>query len=58
MAETIKKRQREAAKREKKRDKAVRRAERKTQQEGRGPGVDGVDPDLIGIVPGPPSGPD
>jgi hypothetical protein len=50
---TVKKRQREASKREHQLEKAARRAQRKAQHETRGSDAAGEDPDLAGIVPGP-----
>lgn len=50
---TAKKRQREASKREQQREKAARRAQRKAERGPRGPGAQGEDPDVVGIVPGP-----
>jgi hypothetical protein len=51
---TVKKRQREAMKREHQREKAERRAERKkAQHETQGSNIGGEDPDLAGIIPGP-----
>jgi hypothetical protein len=48
---TITKRQREQARIAKQRDKAAKRAEKSTQ--ARRPTVDGVDPDIADIRPGP-----
>jgi hypothetical protein len=48
---TITKRQREQARIAKQKDKAARRAEKSTQV--RRPAVDGVDPDIADIRPGP-----
>ncbi len=53
---TVKKRQREAAKRERQQEKVARRAQRKQQHEARVPGAEGEDPDLVGIVAGPQPG--
>lgn len=50
---TQKKRQRESARKEQRADKAARRAERKAAKEAAGPRVEGEDPDIAGIVPGP-----
>jgi hypothetical protein len=50
---TLKKRQREASKREQQLQKAARRAQRRAQHETRGAGAAGEDPDLAGIVAGP-----
>lgn len=47
------KRQKERRREEKRKDKEVRRVERKNTADERGPVGDGEDPDLIGIVPGP-----
>ena len=50
---SLKKRQREMARKEQQADKAQRRAERKVQKDTRDPAEPGEDPDLAGIVPGP-----
>ncbi len=50
---TAKKRQREAAQRERRLEKAARRAQRKQPHEPRVPSAEGEDPDLVGIVAGP-----
>ena len=49
---TVRKRQKELAKREKKEAKAARRAARQAERDDREV-IDGVDPDLVGIQPGP-----
>jgi hypothetical protein len=51
--QSAKKRAREAARQEHARDKAQKREERKTTKSPKIIGVDGEDPDLAGIVPGP-----
>ena len=48
---SIVKRQKEQGRREKQKEKAEKRARR--QSEVKTPGVDGEDPDIAGIVPGP-----
>lgn len=50
---SVKKRQKEQARREHQREKADRKAERKAERDTREPGSPGEDPDLLGIVPGP-----
>jgi hypothetical protein len=50
---SVKKRQKEAARREHQQDKLERRALRKKEKGGREDLAPGEDPDLIGIVPGP-----
>ena len=50
---SLKKRQREMARKEQQADKAQRRAERKAQKDTRDPAEPGEDPDLAGIIPGP-----
>lgn len=50
---SLKKRQREMARKEQQADKAQRRAERKAEKDARDPAAPGEDPDLAGIVPGP-----
>ena len=47
------KRGREKAKKEKRQEKIDRRNQRKTDKEDRDPLLEGTDPDLIGIFPGP-----
>jgi hypothetical protein len=56
---SITKRNREQAKREKQQEKAARRAERAVERQRRADAaVDGEDPDIAGIVPGPQPRPD
>jgi hypothetical protein len=56
---SITKRNREQALREKREEKAARKAERAIEREKRAAAVaDGEDPDLAGIVPGPQPRPD
>jgi hypothetical protein len=50
---TFAKRQREQNQKDKASQKAARREERRTTKEPRAPGEDDIDPDLVGIVPGP-----
>ena len=50
---TFAKRQREQNQKDKAQQKAARREERKASKEPRAPGEDDIDPDLVGIVPGP-----
>jgi hypothetical protein len=47
------KRQKELARKEKNKEKDVRREQRKKEKAERVPGVEGVDPDIAGIIPGP-----
>lgn len=51
--ETFKKRQKEAARREKHQKKVARRMERKKEGAQVGNEIEGEDPDIAGIVPGP-----
>ena len=51
--ETFKKRQKAAARREKQQKKAARRMERRSEKAGVGERLQGGDPDIAGIVPGP-----
>jgi hypothetical protein len=55
---SAKKRQREAQRLAAQRDKKERKAERKAEKANREPGVEGEDPDIAGIVPGPQPLPD
>ncbi len=48
-----KKRARELGLQERQREKAARRSQRKLERERRGAGVEGEDPDIAGIRPGP-----
>jgi len=50
---TITKRQKERARDERRRHKLEKRAQRKTEKDGKDDVVTGEDPDLAGIVPGP-----
>ena len=52
------KRQKEIARAEKRRDKDAKREQRRQDKEERAPGLEGEDPDLAGIVPGPQPPPD
>jgi hypothetical protein len=47
------KRNKERARQQKQRDKAVERVERKKEKDARGDRPAGEDPDIAGIVPGP-----
>jgi hypothetical protein len=47
------KKDRERTLQERKRDKDERRQQRKEERKNRTPSEEGVDPDLVGIVPGP-----
>ena len=51
--ETFKKRQKEVARREKQQKKATHRMERRSEKAGVGKRLQGEDPDIAGIVPGP-----
>ncbi len=53
MPTTFTKRNKEKLRQEKQREMAQKRDERKLAQKNRPPAVDGYDPDLEGIVPGP-----
>ena len=53
MSETFGKRQRALAQQRKKREKDARRRQRKEEKERRGPRLEGEDPDIAGIHPGP-----
>lgn len=55
---TFAKRQREQNQKDKAQQKAARREERRSTKEARPAGEDDIDPDLIGIVPGPQPRPD
>jgi hypothetical protein len=50
---TFAKRQKEIARQERQKEKAARRAERKEQKDIDGPRIEGEDPDIAGIIPGP-----
>jgi len=50
---TAMKRARERAKMEKRNEKTLRREARKKAKETEGPNEEGIDPDLVGIKPGP-----
>ena len=50
---TFQKREKEKARAQKQRDKGARKAERRARRSESIPRVDGEDPDLAGIVPGP-----
>ena len=52
-SETFKKRQKEAARREKQQKKVALRMERRSERTGVGKRLQGEDPDIAGIVPGP-----
>jgi hypothetical protein len=47
------KRNKERARQQKQRDKAVNRVERKKEKDAQGAHPEGEDPDIAGIVPGP-----
>jgi hypothetical protein len=51
--QTFQKRDKERKREEKRREKAQKRQERAVEKANRPPVADGVDPDLVGIVPGP-----
>jgi len=55
---SVKKRQKEAARQEHQREKAARREQRRAERGTRDVPEDGVDPDLVGISPGPQPIPD
>lgn len=50
---SVVKRQKEKARQDRAREKEARRQERRREQQERGTPVDGEDPDIAGIVPGP-----
>lgn len=50
---SVKKREKERARKERQQEKALRRTERKDKANAPGDGVPGEDPDIAGIVPGP-----
>ncbi len=50
---SINKRQKERQRQERAREKEQKRQLRKTEKVDRGPGEEGIDPDIAGIVPGP-----
>jgi hypothetical protein len=50
---SVNKRQKEAARQDRAREKADKRKQRRDEKSQRAPGADGVDPDIAGIVPGP-----
>jgi len=52
-SETFKKRQKELARQNKQKEKAVRRFQRKEEKANADPWTDGEDPDIAGIRPGP-----
>jgi hypothetical protein len=51
--ETFLKRQKEMARQRKKQEKEARRLERREEKQKSGPRIDGEDPDIAGIRPGP-----
>ena len=51
--QTFKKRERERQRQDKRREKERRREERKHEKDARPNAVDGEDPDIAGIIPGP-----
>jgi hypothetical protein len=53
MTTTFQKRQKERSRQERQREKEQRRVERKRDKQAKPSTVDGVDPDIAGIVPGP-----
>lgn len=53
MSETYSKRQKALARQVKMKEKAARRLERKEEKARRGPRLEGEDPDIAGIRPGP-----
>lgn len=52
-SETFKKRQKELARQNKQKEKALRRLQRKEEKANAEPPADGEDPDIAGIRPGP-----
>jgi hypothetical protein len=50
---SFQKRQKERARQEKQKEKDAERKRRRDERANRPPGEPGVDPDLVGIVPGP-----
>jgi hypothetical protein len=50
---TFRKREKERARHDKQQKKEAKRQERRRDRPNRGPGLDGVDPDIAGIIPGP-----
>jgi hypothetical protein len=50
---SFQKRQKERARQDRQKEKAVERARRKSEKTAGGNGEPGVDPDIAGIVPGP-----
>ncbi len=51
--ETFKKRQKEVARQEKRKKKAAQRMERRSERTDAGKPLQGEDPDIAGIIPGP-----
>jgi hypothetical protein len=51
--QTFKKRERERQRQDKKREKERRREERKHEKDARPDAMNGEDPDIAGIIPGP-----
>ena len=52
MAQTVK-RNKEAARKERRQDKEAKKAARAEERKGKPAAEDGIDPDIAGIVPGP-----
>ena len=50
---SVQKRQKERLRQERQKEKEAERKRRKEEKASRPPGEPGVDPDLVGIVPGP-----
>ena len=50
---SVNKRQKEKNRQDKARQKELKRQQRRSDKEMRGPTVEGEDPDLVGIIPGP-----
>jgi hypothetical protein len=55
---TLQKRDKEKARQELQREKDAARKARRANKPNRGPGEDGIDPDIAGIIPGPQPLPD
>ncbi|MDB4944686.1 MAG: hypothetical protein JWP97_4220 [Labilithrix sp.] len=55
---SVNKRQKERARQERQREKSAKREDRKRDKENKPVGVNGEDPDIAGIVPGPQAPPE
>jgi hypothetical protein len=53
MNPSLQKRQKERERQERQREKAAKKKARKEEKASRDPAIDGEDPDIAGIVPGP-----